>query len=952
MNLSGLSYLQFSLVDAFVAVYMLLRVHDTQSWASINPISVLRQGRGTRLSTLVTMLGFYSSLAATVLFLAKDGIMAGNELDDVNLCRAAVYLQQQVTPPDEQQLPDVKNGLLLWNLGTAFHLLSLGCVMYLWASAPLRKLLGRKAVMSTMVGIVMLGLGALGWVAVVAAHFATFSALSDNTANARSISRIVGSAFFLVFMALLAWVVGRVWLILRHTRRRDPLATATLVSTTQKLHAQGGYPLATLQYLLGIQMLSFMNSSAILLVLVLFLRALFFLIFDISFLTPERSAILSLAANNAYTGIGTLAASLVSVLVVQILFPCRQDIMVDVLSMASELAQPERMAFIDAQLKAGSTVPMPRLTTTMTSRDRMLSNAADSNSRSRAPTSASLAVEKLMSSTNLPATNPESEKYLDEIPYIDRDGRENSFFSQGPWSHPVTHTLSAMHTGDRDSSTVSGAGFSSPLGGSRNLEEIVRSNTGSSLITVEGRQDMLRHAVLKNEQSRSQVLSTFVPLSSSNLALATASNANTSILTSSAVTTATQQSGLSLHAEALQDPDNGARPDSIVSSYIRPDNAMPPPRRMFAEPRPSSFVSEDYQYDPTVGLDDDKPKNPFVDEEPGRTAEPQSVYVATPAADDNVDDFDADDTQGLSGIGPILIRKGSKASLRRKGTIERRRQRRAREAEDMQREMQESSASDMQKSSQENSSESIALEHAVPSAPESKPRTNVSRMSAFNGSPNSLPALLEMHGQEDDIPNIQRDSSTISIMPWEQKNKDSVRTAATHQLQGTNHPASLFRQSIGSAISSRHSNDVFASASSLNASATNDMFASASSMHGAASFDAFASASSMNGTAGNGAFFTPEASVAQVHDDLRPSTAPSTSQRHTLAPHEHMQPAISDADDDIVAGGGRLRRAQTLRKAVDTDASAMESSIGDTDTGDLISALPMPSQPSNERFII
>ncbi|KAJ2234587.1 hypothetical protein GGH97_005759, partial [Coemansia sp. RSA 475] len=113
MNLSGLSYLQFSLVDAFVAVYMLLRVHDTQSWASINPISVLRQGRGTRLSTLVTMLGFYSSLAATVLFLAKDGIMAGNELDDVNLCRAAVYLLQQVTPPDEQQLPDVKNGLLL-----------------------------------------------------------------------------------------------------------------------------------------------------------------------------------------------------------------------------------------------------------------------------------------------------------------------------------------------------------------------------------------------------------------------------------------------------------------------------------------------------------------------------------------------------------------------------------------------------------------------------------------------------------------------------------------------------------------------------------------------------------------------------------------------------------------------------------------------------------------------
>ncbi|KAJ2354023.1 hypothetical protein GGF43_003351, partial [Coemansia sp. RSA 2618] len=845
MNLSGLSYLQFSLVDAFVAIYMLLRVHDTQSWASINPIAVLQQGRPGRASAAVTMVGFYSSLAATVLFLTKDGIMAGQEMDDVNLCRTAVYLQQRVTPLDDQQLSGVKSGLLLWNLGSALHLISLGCMMYLWASAPLRRLLGRKAVMSTMGGITMLALGALGFAATIAAHFAAFGAMSDDTAKARSVSRIVSSAFFLAFMAPLAWVAARVWRILRHTRRRDPLATATLVSTTQKLHVQGGYPLATLQYLLGVQMLSFMNSSAVLLVLVLLLRVLFFLIFDISFLTPESTAIRNLAANNAYTGLGTLSSSLVSVLVVQILFPCRQEIMVDVLSMAAELAQPERTAFIDAQLKPG-TMPMPRLTM-MASQDRILGNASDANSRSRAPTAASLAVEKLMSSTNSPA-NAEAEKYLDEIPYIDRDARENSFFSQGPWSHPVTQTLTAMHTGDRDSSTVAGAGFGPAVAGagygspqgSRNLEELVRSNTGSSLITVEGRQDMLRQAVLKNEQSRSQVLSAYVPLSSSNIALASA-NGNTSFQSSSAATT--HQSGPSLHAEALQDPDNDARPDSIVSSYIRSDNAMPPARRVFAEPRPSSFVSEDYQYEPLSGGNDTRSKNPFDDVpesvpareagpefaraaglEHARDAEPQSVYVAArPSIDVDGSDADGDDAQAQRGVGPILIRKGSKASLRRKGTLERRRQRNAKDADTAPKGGVESNGS---------STDSMASEPKSTPTVAPKPRTNVSRMSAFSGSPTSLPALLERHDSTEAVPKtvpeaapeMRRDSSTISTIPWDQK-KDFARSAAVHQMQVANQPSSLFRQSIGSAISSRHSNDLFASASSINAA--NDVFASA-----------------------------------------------------------------------------------------------------------------------------
>ncbi|KAJ2455779.1 hypothetical protein EV183_000626 [Coemansia sp. RSA 2336] len=935
MNLSGLSYLQFSLVDALIAVYLFLRVHETQSWSSINPIAVLRQGRSTRASAVVTLVAFYSCLAATVLFLVKDAIMARLELDDVELCRTAVYLQQTVTPLDNEQLPDVKLGLLLWNLAAAFHMLGLGCMLSLWATSPMHRLLGRKAVMRPAVGLVVLGLGVLGWVAVVASHFAAFGA-QDNTANARSISRIVSSGFTLLFMALLAWIVVRVWLVVRQTRKRDPFATATFVSTTQKLHAQGGYPMATLQHLLGIQMLSFMNSYAAMLVLVLMLRGIFFLVFDISFLTPPSSAIQDLGANNAYTGIATLSASLVSLLVVLILFPRRQEVLVDVLSKAAEMGQSDRMAFIDAQLKSEGTVPMPRLTATMTSRDRMLSNATDRNYRSRAPTTASLAVEKLMSSTSTPTTAPktsvgaaaaanseDSEHFLSEIPYIDRDNRENSFFSQGPWSQPVTRTLSnspAMQPGDRDSSTVAGTGFGTPQAQSRNLEELVRSNTGSSLITIEGRQDMLRQAVLKNEQSRSHVNSSFIPLSSSNLALNAENQANSSNLSSSVVTTATtQQSGPSLHAEILRDPDNeDPRPDSIVSSYIRPDNALPPPKLVFAEPRPSSFVSEEYQYDPTAVASDSSSKNPFVDQHQANT---NSVFVASPLHESEHANDDIDDARIQPGVGPILIRKGSKASLRRKGTLERRKQRQGKHnSEDSLKES--NSSGSMSNSAAE---VSAAPNPAAVTAPSEKSRT-VSRMSAFNGSPSSLPQLLKKHGHAEEVPEMRRDSSTISNMSWEQKSKAQAPfiAAAAQLLQNpANPPSSLFRQSIASCTSSRQSNDVFSSLASMSGdnSATND------------------------------AFFTPEASLAQMHqEEIRPSTAPSSSQRHTLPVREHTLDS-SEPNEEVTAGGARVRRAQTLRKAVDTDAPAMESTIGES-TGELISALPMPSTPSNDRVIL
>ncbi|KAJ2886167.1 hypothetical protein IWW38_005252, partial [Coemansia aciculifera] len=131
MNLSGLSYIQFLLVDAFVVIYLFIRIHSTGSWAGINPVSALRSRRNDSLMRLV---GFFSCVAASALTIAKDAIMSGQELDDVNLCRESVYLRQPVTPLDSVQLPGIKVGLLLWDLSSGFHLLALGCLLASWAS--------------------------------------------------------------------------------------------------------------------------------------------------------------------------------------------------------------------------------------------------------------------------------------------------------------------------------------------------------------------------------------------------------------------------------------------------------------------------------------------------------------------------------------------------------------------------------------------------------------------------------------------------------------------------------------------------------------------------------------------------------------------------------------------------------------------------------------------------
>ncbi|KAJ2710473.1 hypothetical protein H4R19_003730 [Coemansia spiralis] len=1029
MNISGLSYLQFALVDGMVAVYLLLRLCETHGWSRINPLSVLRQGPSTRGSGLVTMLGYFCCVAATVLFVVKDGLMAHQEMQDVALCRAAVYLKQDVRPTDAQQMPVIKTGLLLWDLGAALQILALGCATSLWAARPLRRLLDPRPPMSAAAGMAMLGLGVVGCVAVIATHFVAFGNMAG-TADARSAARLVSSAFALLFAVALGWVVVRVTLAVRRTRRRDPYATATAVSAAQKLHAQGGRPMATLQHLLGIQVVSFMNESAKLLVLVLVLRAVFFVVFDASFLSPSQAAVADLGASNAYTGLGTLATSLVSPLVAQLLLPTRMDVLADVLGTASGMSQPDRIAFIDAQLNpAAATVHMPQLTPTMTSRDRGQSSTLGSKPRSRAPTSASLAVEKLIvgSGAVIPAvmhrlsTQGMREKpsadgsanhggnYLDNLPYLDYDTRESSHFAQGPWAQspaypysPTPHMSLQPSACERDSSTVAG------VYGRAGHDMAARPVTGNSASTAGGRQITIRHSTLRNNSmqfsdhgysaaggsaasSRTDLGDSYVPLPGPGPSGAAAAAA-----TSVSVASGSQPSGPSLHAEALIDAGSDGR-DSIVSAYMRPESTLPPLQRVIYEHRPSSFVSDDYQYNPPSAGDagsksGSSTPNPFEDTpstpDTAAAADHPPVYVAGPVADDTGSGEHDGNSKARSGLGPLLLRKGSKASLWRKNTLDRHRQRGDMSLDDVssgQTGMQQprEPARQNRTAAGNNMNDSTSsVDEAGRRPPNSGRTTSVqttSRMSAFYGASDPAPAyndtLAAVEAEEQ-----RRDSSTISNMSWDAKPTDAataasgpvqlavagsvgasyVRAPLMHHYQSfrpgagsrptgeSTAPSSLFKHRITSTDSNNSSSDQSISGSSL-----------------------------LSRLGGNDAFYTPESSLAEfapspdgaadlmvavpleppvtaaaAAQDNRPSTAPSSSQRHTVGASERVSPP-ADADGDDDAGSAPVRRAQTLRKAVDTDALALESSIhqmaGSDDAGALISALPLPAQEQCDR---
>ncbi|KAJ1718944.1 hypothetical protein LPJ53_006197, partial [Coemansia erecta] len=976
---------------------------------------------------------------------------------------ASIYQGIDVVPLDQEQLPNIKVGLLLWNLGTGFHLLALGCAMYGWASKSLREMLGNTTLMSANTGYAMLGFGALGLIAAIASHFGSFSNLSDPS-NARSVSRVVTSVVFFLFIVLLVWILLRLGRILRQTRTRDPYATAAIVSASHKYYAQ--HPMAVLRYLLNMQMLESMYNDGIVLAVLLLVRVVFYLSFDISFLSPDQSAITSLGANNTLTGIGTLAASLISAIMVRLIFPTRPNLLSDVFAKVAELEPSSRATFFDGQtLGSPRGFPVPKLSSPGNSRNHSISTAGDPYSRSRAPTTASLAVEKLMGTSmpvmtsNAPAMpqppsgpisrdsrdrsmpimpvssfspivsqhqhqqqqqqppqhpfgsgakSAEGVNFLQHIPYIDRDVRENSFFSQGPWTQPVTRTFSTepsalgsnahnsvISTADNGVSGQIASAGPFALGDSDQLEQLVRSNTGAELISIEGRQDMLRQTETKNPsmlfadqdnvaQSRGQITSAYIPLSSSNIILAPSADANEGTnLSSSIASNNTHPSGPSLHGEILQDSNpETERPDSLISSYIRADNGAPLFKSVFSNhQRTSSFVSEDYQYEP-IGVAGDNnsirnsvSRNPFEDRiattsKLSRTVDTPSVYIAEPSAaptaTDTADDTDevnpnVDDAKAQKGAGPILIRKGSKASIRRKNTIERRNRLNKQKSADLSENSSSNNSQELTSSSVE--AEEKPSDEAEQAALDRKIRLKKSRMSAFSGAAPSV---------ESTDPS-RRDSATISTDSWDPRSKHASEisfdaNSAYSRQQSKDQPSAIPQHA------QRLSPETDA------ASLPSSLFKNSFSSTGRRSMDVFASISSLHTNATADVFYTPEASMAQInpstvlgdnnwHDaidadivDERPSTAPtrtlsSNKHRHTLAPHEQTAASTRDrfgnltdepqAERGAVVGGSGLRRAQTLRKVRDSDVPVLESSMQgpseEESTGALISALPMPT---------
>ncbi|KAJ2459187.1 hypothetical protein GGF42_001621 [Coemansia sp. RSA 2424] len=942
MNLSGLSYVQFLLVDAFVAIYLFIRIHETGSWAGINPIAALRRNRNGELARL---LGFYCCVAASALAIAKDAIMSGQELDDVNLCRESIYTRRPVTPLDAVQLPGIKTGLLLWDVSSGFHLLALGCMLSFWASSmPLRHILGKDGFMNSTARKLMLAWGGAGLVVAIAVHFGVHQ--GDETARARSISRLATSALFFVTLALLVWVILRVGRILRQQANR---------------------PLNTIHHVLSTQLLAFMNDSAQLLAVVLFVRSLPLLTFDISYLSPAQTIGQSLASSSMLLGIGTLASSLVSACIVNVMFPLRLGILGDALSKVSssgngEKDQVARLAFFDelshhhhGHLPSNMGGQVSHLEPSLTLNGT--NHGSSRKSRSRAPTAASLAVEKLMPRSTSRDNNSNSNakldqsftthggddiddvtNYLEHIPYIDRNARENSYFAMGPWTQPVTKVLTP-HTSLSPNGPIGIVTSLSSSPATQSLQRIdpqARANVESTIMSPEDRRtsvfsdqdgsvlgymDQQQQQQLANASwvsRRSQVISSYVPLSSSNLALAPSiAGLNGSGLSNSALTSGSHPSGPSLHAEPLGDTQaEGSRPDSIISSYIRPDNRLPMFRNVLKSERKSSFASDDYQYEPSGGPQHLSRNNPFeANSSPlalrpiqtaataaAATAEKTPVYIASPVPSDAANGSEeADDGLGSNskmqeGVGPVLIHKGSKASLRRKNTVERLKRFDAKDSPAMDQQLSvDNSANSSQSSVRANSnSNNNSNSGADGGRDDGSPMTVAdaklvlkrSRMSAFTSKVVTPPAVADSSHSQHLPLEPSRDSSTISTISWGNRSKhgseilargvDAQGMASTRLQQHFQNgalpptsPVASFKHSLSSIHSYQDSNDVFLSLSSLNTTGAND------------------------------SFYTPESSIAQqlneqnVSPELRPSTAPSLSrnqQRHTLAVSEKTGP--------------------------------------------------------------
>ncbi|KAJ2733727.1 hypothetical protein IW152_002832 [Coemansia sp. BCRC 34962] len=862
MNLTGLSYMQFLLVDAFVCIYLFLRINETGNWAGINLVSVWRLSGSKRNEQAVRLLGFFSCVTATALSIAKDAIMSTQEFDDVNLCRVSVYLQQPVVPLNDSQLPGIKTGLLLWDFSSGLHLLAMGCVLCGWAQ--------QSGALSSGGRRLLMAWGILGFIVAVAVHFGVHK--GDDTARARSVSRLVTSVLFFVALVPLAWISLRVRGILRQANR--PLAFGVS----------------------KMQVLAFTNDSALQLAVLLFARSLALVVFDISFLTPQQAVVQILSSSSVLVGVGTLASSLASACMVNVMFPRRLAYLDGVCAKFPEAKSHDAHLAFPASMRSQG------------GHSFNADGSVSRKSRSRAPTTASLAVEKFLPrSVSHDDSKQDVANYLERIPYIDRNARENSYFAVGPWTQPVTRVLSPNGS-PNDLSSLPSAQPLPPAGSGPAVIEDNRvsvfSDRGSALVPP-------------NESWVSQqATSAYAPLSNSNLAPGSR-GLNDSGLTSGTLSNDT--SGPSLHAEPLDDGEG--RPDSIVLPSMRPDSNMPMFRNVLKSQRTASFVSDDYQYEPQHL----SRNNPFEAHSSPLALRPAqtTVYIASPVASEagNGGSEEVDDGLGSKmQEGPVLIHRGSKASLRRKNTVERRKRLETDRATEQ---------PVLDNSANSSQSSVSAKQEAIGD----KSAAKKSRMSAFTS---KIAPLTILPSDRQPPLETQRDSSTISTISWGDriKHESGAPADATRPpgVLGDTHLAVRQLAPASPVMSFKNS------LSSIRSSQDHDLFMSLASMHTA-----------------NDAFFTPESSLTQLPGDVseaRPATAPGRNQqRHTLAAGEVTM------GDEKQGSGDFLRRVQTLRRALDTDAAAIQSSIQalteEETAGALISALPTPNHASSgERVLL
>ncbi|ORX69239.1 hypothetical protein DL89DRAFT_293659 [Linderina pennispora] len=894
MNLSGLSYLQFLLVDAFVTLYLFWRIHETGSWSAINPLSASRSA--------ARMLAYYFCLIAMALFMGRDGIMAAQELQDV----------ESVSRIGLSGPAGIRQGLRLWTFGMAFLFLALGLVMLNWSSHSVKQVLGDNSPLGDVPGKALAGFGLASFIFTIVAHF---------VANAR----LAISCFMLVFLGAMIWVL---------------LRRLQVAATDRPQYRQT--PLLNVIYLLEVQTLDYMKHSGILLALSMFAFVLMFMAFDISYLTPGQTVQRRLAGGNTTTGIGTLITAVIAIIVTSMLEKVET---MDSKNRATFLGN-SRPATAKKSIRPGQQLFSK-------SRSRMHSNVSEA----KAPLVQSAAMDQ----SDVDSTG----NYLKHIPYIDRMTRENSFFGQGPWSAQIAQS---NHESSHTSSVVI-------PGTPQQLEQLVRSNTGSNIVSAEARQDMMRQSVLNNSSAlfseseasgsrygyphpnNSSLVQSSVNESgmvyppsvlppSANLVLKSMSTTNSGhpstydsnpsvrsnqlpptigqrqisaqngqlpMFPYSSAAAAYTNDGFSITAHRDSNPHlpSDSEQTVITTAVLRPPLSK---RDSQLSDRVSSFAPETYQYDPITageGAHSSETTNPFSTlprPESKSSERPASGQISTAAAlsltsisTAVVSDMSVANPSPSPPLipiksspskGPVLIRKGSRASARRKNTLDR--------------------SGSFKRHNRSHGDMNVIL-------------TNNTLLEADD----------EHTGCAWRYDSDKRDSSTVGRMgpdgPPPPPNVDQADSTR-----------SLYMQSLTSMQMNRNS----------------DLFSSIGSMHTGATSDAF---------------FTPDSSMAQINIMDGPSIArilSNTSQYSTLssgrAPPNARLPTIDErpysapskqADDskDIIHGEiitTSLRRAETLRKAVATDVSAIDVSgtSGSTapsepvgSVGDLISAMPVPS---------